>query len=142
MNKVLSLVQAVRASSDPGPVLNSDHMLAELLVLHEEMIGQLRLERMGAVGRVDFLTGLIEQHEKTAAMLRAKLEQRDLGAIPDGLIVITGEASSEADKSLVTQSAEGARGVNSVRNNMTVRSGATRPALPRTATSQGRSHTG
>jgi hypothetical protein len=142
MNKVLSLVQAVRASSDPGPILKSDHMLAELLVLHEEMIAQLRLERLGAVGCVDFLTGLIEQHEKTAAMLRAKLEQHDAGAITDGLIVITGEASSDATKSLVTKSAEGAGGANVVRNNMTVKGGTTGPALWHPATPQWRPFTG
>jgi osmotically-inducible protein OsmY len=130
MNNVLSLLQAARASSDPAPILDSDHMLAELLVLHEEMIVQLRLERMGAAGSVEFLTGMIEQHEKTAAMLRAKLEQHDAGAITDGLILITGEASSETDKLLVTKSAEGTSGANSVRNNMTVKNRATKPAPP------------
>lgn len=49
-------------------------MLAELLSLHREMIEQLKLERIATEGKVEFLTGLIEQHEKTAAMLRAKLE--------------------------------------------------------------------
>lgn len=136
MNKVLSLVQAVRASSDPGPVLNSDHMLGELLLLHEEMIAQLRLERMGATVGIDFLTDLIEQHEKTAAMLRAKLEQRDAGAVTNGLIFITGQASSEADKLLVTKSAEGPSGANAVRNHMTVKNGAPRSALAHVATSQ------
>ena len=117
-------------------------MLGELLLLHEEMIAQLRLERMGAAGSVDFLTGLIDQHEKTAAMLRAKLEQHDAGAITDGLILITGEASSETDKLLVTKSAEGISGANSVRNNMTVKNRATKPASPQVATPPWRSHTG
>ena len=40
----------------------------------------------------------------------------------DGVIVITGEASSDAEKSLVTKLAEGIRGVKSVSNNMTVKS--------------------
>jgi hyperosmotically inducible periplasmic protein len=40
----------------------------------------------------------------------------------DGVISITGEASSDAEKSLVTKLAEGIRGVKSVNNHMTVRS--------------------
>ncbi len=39
----------------------------------------------------------------------------------DGVIVITGEASSEAEKSLVTKLAQDVRGVRSVGNNMTVK---------------------
>lgn len=81
MNNVRSLVQAARSSSDPRPYLYSDHMLAELLALHEEMIEQLSLERLGAAGSAGFLTDMIEQHEKTAAALRArlKLQEADLG---------------------------------------------------------------
>lgn len=122
MNNVISLVQAARISSDPGPILYSERMVAELLALHEEMIVQLRLERLEVVGCGDFLTGMIDQHEKTAALLRAKLENRPADASDDGVIVITGEASSAAQKSLVTKFAQGARGVNSVRNEMTVKS--------------------
>jgi len=40
----------------------------------------------------------------------------------DGVVVITGEAASEAEKSLVTKLAEDVRGVKSVSNNMTVKS--------------------
>jgi hypothetical protein len=76
MNNVLSLVQLTRRSPAPHPVLYSEHMLAELLALHGEMIEQLQLERLGSEGNAAFLAGLIEQHEKTAAMLRTKLEQR------------------------------------------------------------------
>ena len=75
MNKVLSLVQAARTSSDPRPVLCSDEMLSELLALHEDMIAQLCLERLEAVGNANFLTDMIDQHESTAAMLRTKLKQ-------------------------------------------------------------------
>ena len=52
----------------------------ELLSLHEEMIVQLRadsdscLERYADSGTADFLTGLMEKHEKAAWMLRAQLE--------------------------------------------------------------------
>lgn len=89
MNKVLPLVPVARAAPDPGSVPYSDHMLGELLALHEEMIGQLRLERQGVIGCADFLTGVIEQHEKTAAMLRAKLENRGADITNDGLNVTT-----------------------------------------------------
>ena len=40
----------------------------------------------------------------------------------DGVIVITGEAGSDAEKSLVTKLSQGVRGVKSVSNNMTVKS--------------------
>jgi hypothetical protein len=73
MNNVLSLVQAARISAQPGSALYSDHMLAELLALHEEMVAQLRLERFGDAGVSGFLTGMTDQHEKAAAMLRAQL---------------------------------------------------------------------
>jgi len=79
MNQVLSLVEAARTSSDPGAGLSSAALLAELLTLHEEMIGQLCLERLESVGSADFLTAMIEQHEKTAAMLRAKLARQQPG---------------------------------------------------------------
>jgi osmotically-inducible protein OsmY len=39
----------------------------------------------------------------------------------DGVIAITGEAASDAEKSLVTKLAEGVRGVSAVNNNMTVK---------------------
>ena len=93
MNNVLSLVQLNRSSPSPHPALYSEHMLAELLALHGEMIEQLQLERLGSEDSVDFLTSLIDQHEKTAAMLRAKLENFEL------------ESSSEALPSLPSRPA-------------------------------------
>lgn len=74
MNHVLSLVRAARTSSDPSPGLYSDHMLAELLALHEEMIAQLRHERLNVPGDVSFIAGMIEQHERAAAQLGLQLE--------------------------------------------------------------------
>jgi len=77
------LTSAARSSADPGIDLAAEHMLSELLALHEEMIVQLRtdsaacLERFNDAGTADFLTGLMEQHEKTAWMLRAQLETED-----------------------------------------------------------------
>ncbi len=55
-----------------GIGLPAEHMLAELLALHEDMIVQLRkdgqtcTERFNDVAAADFLTGLIGQHEKAA----------------------------------------------------------------------------
>ena len=122
MNHVLNLVQAARTSPDPGQILCSNHMLAELLALHEEMIAQLHFERRELITNADSLAGMIEQHEKTAAMLRVKLEKSEADKAKDGPIVVTGEASSDAAKSLVTKFARGARGLQSVSNHMTVKS--------------------
>ncbi|MDP3071253.1 MAG: hypothetical protein Q8N18_13265 [Opitutaceae bacterium] len=74
MNNVLSLLQTAHQLPDPHPALYSEHMITELLSLHGDMIEQLRLERLGSPGNADFLTLLIEQHEKTMLELRAKLE--------------------------------------------------------------------
>ena len=74
------LTRAARSSADAGIDLSAEHMLSELLALHEEMIVQLRTDgeacatRFKDAGTADFLTGLMEQHEKAAWMLRAQLE--------------------------------------------------------------------
>lgn len=80
------LVKAARCSADPGIGLPAEHMLAELLDLHEEMIIQLRtdssacLDRFRDAGTADFLTGLMERHEKAAWLLRAQLETEEAEA--------------------------------------------------------------
>jgi hypothetical protein len=74
MNNVLSLVHATRSPFDAGPGMLSDPMFSELIVLHEEMISQLRLERLKGVGSADFIKSMIEQHETAAAKLRSQLE--------------------------------------------------------------------
>jgi starvation-inducible DNA-binding protein len=77
------LVKSARSSADPGVDLPGEHMLSELLALHEELIVQLRtdsdacIERFGDAGTADFLTGLMERHEKAAWMLRAQLETEE-----------------------------------------------------------------
>jgi len=77
------LAEAARLSADPGIDLPAEHMLAELLALHEDLIVQLRTDseacatRYQDAGTADFLTGLMEQHEKTAWMLRAQLETEE-----------------------------------------------------------------
>lgn len=74
MNEVLSLVRAARTSTDRKAKFASPPMLSALVALHEDMIEQLRLERLGTAGNTALLTELIDQHEKTAALLREKLE--------------------------------------------------------------------
>ena len=74
MNNVRSLVQGTGIPFGPGPSLQSDAMLNELLTLHEEMIGQLRVARVGSQTMPDFLKGMIEQHEAAAAKLREQLQ--------------------------------------------------------------------
>ena len=74
------LMKTARSSADPGFGLSPAHMLAELLGLHEEIIVQLRTDskacarQFNDAGTSNFLTGLMEQHEKCAWMLRAQLE--------------------------------------------------------------------
>lgn len=74
------LTSAARLSADPGIGLAAPAMLKALLNLHERMIVRLRadhetcLARFKDAGSADFLTGLMEQHEKAAWMLRAQLE--------------------------------------------------------------------
>lgn len=59
----------------PGPSSGrcSNLLLVELLSLNEEMIVQLHLERLSETGTAGFLTKMIEQHEKAAALLRSQL---------------------------------------------------------------------
>jgi starvation-inducible DNA-binding protein len=77
------LTKAARTSADAGFGLPAEHMLAELLALHEDLIVQLRtdslacLEKFKDAGTADFLTGLMERHEKTAWMLRSQLETEE-----------------------------------------------------------------
>ena len=60
-----------------GAELGAKKMIANLLADHEAIIRSLReglavcAERYGDMGTSDFLTGLMEQHEKMAWMLRA-----------------------------------------------------------------------
>jgi starvation-inducible DNA-binding protein len=66
-----------RLTEQPGAVPAAKEMLATLLADHEAVIRTLRSEidpvvdRYKDVGTSDFLTGLLEKHEKMAWMLRA-----------------------------------------------------------------------
>ena len=81
-NNVLSLVHASRHPFDFASTASAASMLAELLVLHEQMVAQLRLPRLSTVGTTEFLRGMIEQHERAVGMLRAQLGQRQVTTPP------------------------------------------------------------
>ena len=63
----------------PGASLSAKKMIANLLADHEAIIRSLRKDletcanELGDMGTNDFLTGLMEKHEKIAWMLRAYL---------------------------------------------------------------------
>jgi len=113
MNNVLSFVQPAGTASDLCPGLYSDHMLAELLALQEEMIAQLRLERLMVAGTADFLTdtidhfltGAIDQHEKAAAMLRAQFRNYPADRPGDDPVSRTVGDSSDSEKIFTARSA-------------------------------------
>ncbi|HEX9818294.1 MAG TPA: DNA starvation/stationary phase protection protein [Methylomirabilota bacterium] len=70
---------SARLGEKPGAVPAARDMLAALLTDHEALIRTLReditavTERYQDVGTADFLTGLLEEHEKAAWMLRSFL---------------------------------------------------------------------
>ncbi len=70
-----------RLEEQPGKYPPADRMLARLLEDHEQVIRTLRQdvddtnEKYHDVGTSDFLTGLMESHEKMAWMLRSFLEK-------------------------------------------------------------------
>ena len=72
-----------RIVESAGPPPSADSMLEQLLVDHETIIRHLRSdlatvnEKYGDAGTSDFLTGLMEGHEKMAWMLRAHLEKAE-----------------------------------------------------------------
>ncbi|HEX5399479.1 MAG TPA: hypothetical protein VFY06_10570 [Verrucomicrobiae bacterium] len=80
MSELLALA---RLKERPGKYPSASHMTAELLTGHEAVIRQLRADVVardvmpGGAGTTDFLTGLMEQHEKMAWMLRAILEEKN-----------------------------------------------------------------
>jgi starvation-inducible DNA-binding protein len=70
---------SARLGEKPGTVPAARDMLASLLGDHEMLVRAVRgdvdavTDRYHDVGTADFLTGLLEQHEKTAWMLRSFL---------------------------------------------------------------------
>ena len=71
-----------RLEEEPGKQLDGGGMIGRLLADHEALVRVLRegvdacAEKFRDAGTADFLTGLMEKHEKTAWMLRAHLEER------------------------------------------------------------------
>jgi starvation-inducible DNA-binding protein len=76
--------QHSRLKEHPGQYPKSREMIANLLGDHEAIIRQLRsdletcADKYHDIGTSDFLTGLMEQHEKMAWMLRAFLEDESV----------------------------------------------------------------
>jgi starvation-inducible DNA-binding protein len=72
-------LKSARLGEEPGAVPAARDMLATLLADHEALTRTLRADvdtvtdTLKDVGTADFLTGLLEQHEKSAWMLRAFL---------------------------------------------------------------------
>jgi starvation-inducible DNA-binding protein len=72
-------VKTTRLRERPGEHPDARGMLSDLLADHETIIRQLRadlavtMDRHGDAGTSDFLTGVMEKHEKMAWMLRAFL---------------------------------------------------------------------
>jgi starvation-inducible DNA-binding protein len=72
-------LRSTRLGEHPGEIPEPRRMIADLLEDHEALIRSLRadletvLERYHDAGTNDFLTGLMERHEKMAWMLRAFL---------------------------------------------------------------------
>ena len=69
-----------RLSEHPGTYPSAVEMIANLLGDHERIARQLRVdlskcEEYGDMGTSDFLTGLMEKHEKMAWMLRSFLQK-------------------------------------------------------------------
>ncbi len=103
--------------------------LAEVLGVHERMLGHLALELLD----VGFLPELIAQYEAAAAIRRADPECPRTNAVADGVIVLTGEASSAAARAGITRSAQGSSAANMVSNQMTVKKPAGPSAHPPSA---------
>jgi starvation-inducible DNA-binding protein len=76
--------QQTRLSEQPGDAPEARQMVEKLLADHEQIIRDLRqdidvcADELNDQGTADFLTGLMEQHEKMAWMHRAFLEGRSV----------------------------------------------------------------
>ena len=73
-------VKQARLKEHPGQYPDASKMIANLVADHEALVRTLRadlataMDKFGDAGTSDFLTGLMEKHEKMAWMLRAFLE--------------------------------------------------------------------
>jgi starvation-inducible DNA-binding protein len=73
-------VKLARLKEHPGQYPDAKQMIANLVADHEAIVRTLRgdlataMDKLGDAGTSDFLTGLMEKHEKMAWMLRSFLE--------------------------------------------------------------------
>ena len=80
LGSLAEFAKSARLTETPGATLGSKDMLANLLANHEAVIRSLRSDLEDAVskykdsGTCDFLTGVMEIHEKMAWMIRAHLQ--------------------------------------------------------------------
>jgi starvation-inducible DNA-binding protein len=76
------MLQLTSLAERPGDLPDDRGMVAQLVTDHEAIIRHLRKdiracdEQYDDMGTSDYLTGLMEKHEKLAWLLRAHLEQR------------------------------------------------------------------
>ena len=79
LGTLTELARTARLKEEPGKYPDAEGMLSRLLADHESVIRELRadlvtaIDKHGDAGTGDFLTGLMEKHEKMAWMLRAFL---------------------------------------------------------------------
>ncbi len=77
-------LQNTRMKEHPGKYPDARDMVSELLSDHETVVRSLRVDletcqnKYHDAGTADFLTGLMEQHEKMAWMLRAFMEGKSV----------------------------------------------------------------
>jgi starvation-inducible DNA-binding protein len=75
-------LQGSRLKEQPGEFPDDDTMIRNLLADHEAIIRQLRkdidraTDQLGAPDAADFLTGVLEDHDKMAWMLRSYLADK------------------------------------------------------------------
>ena len=79
LGTLAEFTQRTRLKEEPKKVPDAKQMLGNLLADHETMVRELRadlqtaMDKFGDAGTSDFLTGLMEKHEKMAWMLRSFL---------------------------------------------------------------------
>ncbi len=72
-------LKLTKLKEDSGKISGEKAMIKDLLVSHETIVQRLRKEvvivgdKLGDIGTNDFITGVIEEHEKMAWMLRSYL---------------------------------------------------------------------
>lgn len=82
ISTMAEFIQYTRLKENPGEYSDAKTMVSKLLADHESIIRNLRkdvnvcFDKYHDIGTQDFLTGLIEDHEKMAWMLRATLQTK------------------------------------------------------------------